>query len=282
MSKAWPIVILLFITVVSKAQYLPGFPQRINLPEYINPGHFALQKDPAINLHWGNQFDDYGIRNNVLNGLLSYNVNIPVSAWNTTFGATFLGESYGNYTKINSNVHSGVKVQVLEALNIAMGLSMGMESNDKTENETETFFGFNNSYYASSGLVLLYNSVQMGTALHFTQLHPNGVFNGKNFSYFIDGSCKFRLDEITSLKPAFIYSYYSGSSNLELGISASFNKLVTTGIAYRFQQAIMLYSDIELFKVITFGLGYFYNYKETEYLSNGITEVYLRLRLKRS
>jgi hypothetical protein len=276
MRKTWLLIILLFITVVSKAQYRPNFPHSISRPEYINRAHYAWQTNPTFSLNWGKQSDEYATSANAPYGFLTANVNIPVSWWNTSFGAMILAQAYGNYVKVNADVHAAAKVKLIDDMNTAMGISMGIESTETVDYNTGNVLKTSN--YASAGLAMQYHAMYIGSALHYTHLHPNGVFNGKNFTYYLDIAYLFSKDEISWMKPAFIYTNYEGKSFFEMGITARFNQWFSSGIAYRFDQAIMLNCDIEFYKKTTFGLGYYYNFKEYQYLSNGIFEVHFKMK----
>jgi hypothetical protein len=279
MRKIFLLLAFIFSTVLVKSQFQPTFPQLINKPEFFNPGYYAIQHQPSVQAVWGTHFSHFINRNNAFEGLLAANANFPVQGWNASFGASLLAEVFGNYSKVNSTIHSGVKVQILQSSMLALGMGFGFENYDYEVYTSQEANVNITKFYSSAGLVFLSRSLELGTSFHFTPLHENGIFNGKNFSYFINGNYCVDLDEITELKPAFIFRFYNGTSLWETGISTRFNKKINIGLSYRFNNAFILYSYVDLFKRLTLGVAYFNNYKDFDYLSDGIYELCIKWRL---
>jgi len=267
------------ISQVANGQFLPEFSGQINTPEFINPGFNASKQKPTGIFLYSNNFK----KMEGYNGLFAINLNLPVNNWHTGFGATFINEFIGDIGKTNGTFNTCVNVTIWKSTYLAFGLGLGFERIDssdiKNRNQFNSSSAISNFIYSSSGLNLFSENLHLGLGVHCTQLGKKLEFNYEYFTYFLNGSYNFVMEESPSIKPVLMYCYYLGVSHYEAGVFMNFNKVFETGVTYRSNQSIICFAEINFFKLALLGYCFQYKFEESSHLSDGLHEFSLKFIL---
>ena len=280
--KKYISIMFVLLPVIGFCQYTPQFSQLIKTLEFVNPGYNASRIDPSVSLLYRSQFSGF----DGAPKLMAANFNIPVNKWHMGFGMNSIGETHGLMTQINAALNANIDVKLSPSSYLAFGMNGGIDSKyidmARAVNEGEFITAEeinSNSFYTAAGLNLFTQNLHLGAALHYSQLKGTHYRSNEFFSIYLNGSYLFDLSKDVALKPAMLYRYYAGESSFDLGCFVLYKDMAWAGLAYRLNQAIIIFGDVKLTKYLRLGYSFDMEFMKPGQYIYGNHELSLELTL---
>jgi type IX secretion system PorP/SprF family membrane protein len=276
---------VVLLSLSAQSQYTPQYSQLIKTLEFVNPGYNASKVDPSVTLLYRNQWIGFTGAPKTYGAA----VNVPVSKWHTGFGMATVAETRGLITQLNTLLNANVDVKISDASYLAFGLSGGVETK-RIDMERAVYIGdhfaaedFNsNNFYTGIGLNLFASDLHLGAAFHYTTLEGNNYDSNEYYSIYMNGSYLINIADDWALKPSLVYRHFAGFNDLDLGLFVLYKDLIWAGMAYRIDNAVIVFADVKLNKYLRLGYSYDMGVGSISNVHSGSHEVSLEFTLPRN
>jgi type IX secretion system PorP/SprF family membrane protein len=181
-------------------------------------------------------------------------VNVPVNKWHTGFGMNTVVETSGLITQTNADLTACVDVKATSLSYLTFGLCGGIEAK-RLDMERAVWYGdqpfsaeeFNgNNIHVGIGLNYFTQKIHLGASMHFSQLKGNYYNENEFYSFYLNGSYLFNLNDNWVIKPSALYRNFGGYSSFDYGLFLLYKDIVWAGISNRLNQALIFFADIKI------------------------------------
>lgn len=284
--KSIYIIILFLLPFFAKGQYIPQFSQLLKTLEFVNPGYNASKNTASATLLYRNQWTGFeGAPKS-----MAANVNVPINKWHTGFGLNTMVETMGLINQSFIDLTACTDVKISGNSYMAFGISGGVDIK-RFDMERAIYESMNTNTYASdffnsenlhigTGINYFTNKLHLGASMHFTPLN-NAYKQNEMYSFYLNGSYLFPLDENWVIKPAVLFKSWANYSAFDAGLYLLFKDLVWGGISYRLNDAIIFFADVKITDTIRLGYSFDYGVHHLNWFNNGSHELRIEFTMPR-
>ena len=300
------VMAVLFGSTTLSAQSDGVFTQYYEVPTYYNPA--AVGATDFLKIRAGSRLQWVGIENAPKTFLITADMPLKLFGKRIGIGAVMNQESIGLYKSMSAGLQAGYKLKLFKG-ELTMAFQIGMVN--ETFKGTEVFIPDDDNYHQSTddgvptsdlagtsvdlGLGLWYTHKWFYAGLSCTHLTSPSIkmtmegsestearnyeFNVGRTLYFTAGSNIPIKNTLFEVMPSVLVKSDFTFTQAEVTARLRYNKFITGGIGYRYQDAISLMLGVEF---RNFYLGYSYDYPTSaiSQASSGSHEIFAGYRLK--
>jgi type IX secretion system PorP/SprF family membrane protein len=279
-------ILIVLLPVFGFCQYTPQFSQLIKTLEFINPGYNASKDLTSAVLLHRNQWTGFEGAPKTY----ALNINMPVNKWHTGFGVNTVVETRGLINQTNADLTACVDVKVSNSSFLAFGLALGVESK-RIDIERAVWFPpllpytaemYNsNNIHTGIGLNYFTPKIHLGGSMHFSQMNGRYVNNNEFYSFYLNGSYLYNIDEDWALKPSAMFRYWAGYPDFDYGLFVLYKDIVWAGITNRLGQALIFFADFKVTDFMRIGYSFDAPVSSKNTVNVGSHEIRIELNLPR-
>ena len=285
MKQLFFLLVVFLVPLFGKSQYNPQFSQLIKTLEFINPGYNASKDLAGATMLYRNKWAGFEASPQTY----AVNLNVPINQWHTGIGLNALNQSHGLTSQSNIDLSACVDVKISSASYLAFGLSggAGLKRIDMERAIYLDDIPFNSADYNSDnmhagiGINYFTQNIHLGASMHYSQLESNRYAQNEFYTFYVNGSYLFSLNNKWNLKPSVLYKTQGGYNDFDYGIFVLYKDILWTGISNRVGDAVIFYFDFKVNPFIRIGYSYDYSLHQISDFNYGSHEIRIELSAPR-